>query len=123
MLPESRNEDKIKIWPPWTRAGTFLQVRIIFLTAELRQIRNCFSIIINNISYLMAFKAMSLTLNVQKDLINTRLRSRRNIRHSTEVEEEHKTLDRGRGGNVVLPTAVGQNLSTAVKGAVFAYDD
>ncbi|KAD7477644.1 hypothetical protein E3N88_00780 [Mikania micrantha] len=33
-----------------------------------------------------------------------------------------KTLDRGRGGNVVLPAAVGQNLSTAVKGATFAYD-
>ncbi|KAD6454628.1 hypothetical protein E3N88_09334 [Mikania micrantha] len=33
-----------------------------------------------------------------------------------------KTLDRGRGGNVVLPAAVGQNLSTAVKGAAFAYD-
>ncbi|KAD4385553.1 hypothetical protein E3N88_25722 [Mikania micrantha] len=36
MLPESRNEEKTKIWPPWTRAGTFLQVRIIFLPAELR---------------------------------------------------------------------------------------
>ncbi|KAD4888019.1 hypothetical protein E3N88_20092 [Mikania micrantha] len=33
-----------------------------------------------------------------------------------------KTLDRGRGGNVVLAAAVGQNLSTAVKGAAFAYD-
>ncbi|KAD4180149.1 hypothetical protein E3N88_28740 [Mikania micrantha] len=32
------------------------------------------------------------------------------------------TLDRGRGGNVVLPAAVGQNLSTAVKGAASAYD-
>ncbi|KAD3066822.1 hypothetical protein E3N88_34702 [Mikania micrantha] len=50
-------------------------------------------------------------------------RSRRNIRHSTEVEEEHKTLDRCRGGTVVLSTTVEQNLSTAVKGAAFAYDD
>ncbi|KAD2394087.1 hypothetical protein E3N88_41064 [Mikania micrantha] len=54
---------------------------------------------------------------------DARLRSRRNIRHSAEVEEEHKTLDRGRGGTVVLSTTVEQNLSTAVKGAAFAYDD
>ncbi|KAD6119070.1 hypothetical protein E3N88_10341 [Mikania micrantha] len=45
-----------------------------------------------------------------------------NVRHSTEVEEEHKTLDRGRGGTVVLSTTVEQNLSTAVKRAAFAYD-
>ncbi|KAD5803377.1 hypothetical protein E3N88_14737 [Mikania micrantha] len=43
---------------------------------------------------------------------DTRLMSRRKC----------KTLDRGRGGIVVLPAAVGQNLSTAVKGAAFAYD-
>ncbi|KAD7478948.1 hypothetical protein E3N88_02084 [Mikania micrantha] len=45
---------------------------------------------------------------------------------STTVEKEkiilYKTLDRGRGGNVVLPAAVGQNLSTAVKGAASVYD-
>ncbi|KAD5317323.1 hypothetical protein E3N88_17269 [Mikania micrantha] len=48
------------------------------------------------------------------------------LRVSTTVEKEkiilYKTLDRGRGGNVVLPAAVGQNLSTAVKGAASAYD-
>ncbi|KAD5960486.1 hypothetical protein E3N88_11958 [Mikania micrantha] len=70
MLPESRNEDKTKIWPPWTRAGTFLQVWIIFLPAELRLNRNLSSEIINNINYLMTIKAMSLTLNVQKDSIS-----------------------------------------------------
>ncbi|KAD5802833.1 hypothetical protein E3N88_14193 [Mikania micrantha] len=92
--------------------GTCLQVLIVVLPVETHQSRNCFSIIINNIDYLMTSKAMSLTLNVQKDLINTRLMSRRKC----------KTLDRGRGGNVVLPATVGQNLSTAVKGAAFVYD-
>ncbi|KAD4385945.1 hypothetical protein E3N88_26114 [Mikania micrantha] len=32
------------------------------------------------------------------------------------------TLDGGRGGNVVLPAAVGQNLSTAVRGIDYDYD-
>ncbi|KAD4584981.1 hypothetical protein E3N88_22582 [Mikania micrantha] len=49
--------------------GSYLQVLIVVLPSELRLIRNCFSIIINNINYLMTIKAMSLTLNVQKDSI------------------------------------------------------
>ncbi|KAD3067354.1 hypothetical protein E3N88_35234 [Mikania micrantha] len=39
-----------------------------------------------------------------------------------EASREFITLGRGRGGNVVLPAAVGQNLSTAVKGVASAYD-
>ncbi|KAD6453492.1 hypothetical protein E3N88_08197 [Mikania micrantha] len=74
--PESRNEEN------------FQSIEL------LDSSRNCFSIIINNINYLMTFKAMSLTLNVQKDLIR----------------------------NEVLLAAVGQNLNTTVKGAVYDYD-
>ncbi|KAD0150560.1 hypothetical protein E3N88_44721 [Mikania micrantha] len=48
----------------------------------------------------------------KREKLNTRLMSRMKC----------KTLDRGRGGNVVLPAAVGQNMSTAVKGAAYVYD-
>ncbi|KAD7117624.1 hypothetical protein E3N88_04892 [Mikania micrantha] len=52
-------------------------------------------------------------VDVSEDtIVDTRLMLRRKC----------KTLDRGRGGIVVLPAAVGQNLSTVVKGAAFAYD-
>ncbi|KAD2806118.1 hypothetical protein E3N88_39495 [Mikania micrantha] len=79
--------------------GTFLQVRIIFLPAELRLNRNLSSEIINNINYLMTIKAMSLTLNVQKD----------------SITRSSKKCD------MKVPAAVGQNMSTAVKGAAYAY--
>ncbi|KAD2803992.1 hypothetical protein E3N88_37369 [Mikania micrantha] len=49
--PETRNEDKIEKWTKMAWGGT------------------CFSVIINNINYLMTIKAMSLTLDVQKDSI------------------------------------------------------
>ncbi|KAD3338015.1 hypothetical protein E3N88_33536 [Mikania micrantha] len=74
--PESRNEEN------------FQSIEL------LDSSRNYLSIIINNINYLMTFKTMSLTLNVQKDLIR----------------------------NEVLLAAVGQNLNTTVKGAVYDYD-
>ncbi|KAD5960322.1 hypothetical protein E3N88_11794 [Mikania micrantha] len=79
--------------------------------------RNLSSEIINNINYLMTIKAMSLTLDVQKDSISKiSLRSEK-VRKGRGASKLcfSSDIDRGRGRNVVLPAAVGQNLSTAVE--------
>ncbi|KAD5507399.1 hypothetical protein E3N88_15102 [Mikania micrantha] len=111
--PESRNEDKIEnIWISPTRAVRPIpkshEGRCAWLGWRL-QMRNLSSETINNINYLMTIKAMSLTLNVQKD----------SIRYHCEVRKYRPRSSRK--CDMKVPAAVGQNMSTAVKGAAYAY--
>ncbi|KAD4177959.1 hypothetical protein E3N88_26550 [Mikania micrantha] len=119
----------------------------LVISKPLIGLGTCFSSSINNINYLinlrftldnqvcyqpnmglMTIKAMSLTLNVQKDLICKEFFQEKNVfkvseetsqmfEFSTEVEKEI-TFKR-RKGDIEVPAAVGQYLSIAVRRTVY----
>ncbi|KAD4179441.1 hypothetical protein E3N88_28032 [Mikania micrantha] len=100
--PESRNENLDFYHPRGTPHIT--------VWSGAMRLTNLSSEIINNINYLMTIKAMSLTLNVQKDSIkclNSQPRLRRKM-----IFERHRPRSSRKCDNEV-PAAVGKNLSTA----------
>ncbi|KAD4179886.1 hypothetical protein E3N88_28477 [Mikania micrantha] len=92
--------------------------------------RNMSSEIINNINYLMTIKAMSLTLDVQKDSVRYHCEVRKEGKEEKLAEcakaqkmifERHRPRS-SRKCVMKVPAAVGHNMRTAVKGAAYAYD-
>ncbi|KAD5803701.1 hypothetical protein E3N88_15061 [Mikania micrantha] len=127
MLPESRNEDKTKIWPPWTRAWiapgnvsasldhlftrrtSFEEVTVHSNLLDW----NLSSGIINNINYLMTIKAMSLTLNVQKDSIRYHCEVRKPVDYVSPVEEVLYMYEPVNFGLAVEVSCIYTSLSTS----------
>ncbi|KAD4585937.1 hypothetical protein E3N88_23538 [Mikania micrantha] len=91
---------------------------------------NLSSEIINNIDYLMTIKAMSLTLDVQKDSIRYHCEVRKEgkeekLAECAKAQEMIFERHRPRSSRICdneVPVAVGQNLSTAVQRTVYDYD-
>ncbi|KAD6454275.1 hypothetical protein E3N88_08981 [Mikania micrantha] len=81
--------------------------------ARERVYKNCFSIIINNIDYLMTSKAMSLALNVKKDFRESMFSDKECL--CKVCFEEKNVFKSRRKCDIEVPAAVGQDLSTAVQ--------
>ncbi|KAD4585938.1 hypothetical protein E3N88_23539 [Mikania micrantha] len=145
--PETRNEDKIEKWTnldalPNPHGTPHLAVwrgamrpvsadRKNGLHAELRLNRNMSSEIINNINYLMTIKAMSLTLDVQKDSIRYYCEVRKEGKEEKLAEcakaqemifQRHRPRSSRKCDNEVL-AVVGQNLSTAIETQIPPFSD